>query len=329
MSRPDLLNDLRGARPTAPPELREHVRAIAASEARPPRRRVTWRLGVVVAFAAGLAIAAAVVATRGGGNETAQPTADQALNAEAAPPSLGATAPQAKARDSVHGSAIPAPSTTRAQRYRASLELRVANADEVASASRQAQAIARSLGGYVASANVNARGKAGSATLRLRVPRANVQDAVAQLSQLGTIVAEDVSVEDLQTQVNAGDRLVDRLQARLRSLRAQEQTPAVKEQIATVTKRIQQLQRTRAATLREAHYATVDLQLTTRKAAAAPPKPHGTGPLHGLGVAFTWLGIGAVYALALGAPFVLLGVLLWLAARTMRRRREATLLAQH
>jgi len=324
MSRPDLLNDLRTARPTAPPELRERVRAIAASEARPPRRRVTWRLGVVVAFAAAIAITAAVLATRNDG-DTPSGASDATLQAEATRDSAGSAQ---KSLTPAPYSQVPAPSTTRAQRYRASLELRVKNADEVASASRQAQAIARSLGGYVQSANVNARGRTGYASLRLRVPRANVQDAVARLSQLGTIVAEDVSVADLQAQVNAGARLVERLQARLPALRAQEQTPAMKAQIASITKRIQQLQRSRAATLREAHYATVDLQLTTRKAAAAPP-PGEAGPLHGLGVAFKWIGIGAVYAIALGAPFVLLGVLLWLAARSVRRRREATLLAQH
>lgn len=325
MSRPDLLNDLREFRPTAPREVRERVRAIAAGEARPQRRRLSWRLGVVVAFAAAIAITAAVLATRKDGGSPSSGAADATLQAEATRDSAGGVQ---KSLAPVPYAQVPAPSSTRAQRYRASLELRVANADEVASASRQAQTIARSLGGYVASANVNARGKAGYASLRLRVPRANVQDAVARLSQLGTIVAEDVSVEDLQAQVNAGDRLVDRLQARLRSLRAQKQTPAVKAQIASLTKRIQQVQRARAATLRDAHYATVDLQLTTRKAGAAAPKS-GPGPLHGLGVAFTWIGIGAVYALALGTPFVALGVLLWLAARSLRRRREATLLAQH
>jgi hypothetical protein len=34
-----------------------------------------------------------------------------------------------------------------------------------------------------------------------------------------------------------------------------------------------------------------------------------------------------VYALALAAPFVVLGVLVWLAARTIRRRREDALLS--
>ena len=146
------------------------------------------------------------------------------------------------------------------------------------------------------------------------------------------VVDEDELPATVERQRAPAEKMVqpdgDRLQARLRSLRTQEQTPAVKAQIASLTKRIEQLQRTRAATLREAHYATVDLQLTTRKAAAAPT-PSDPGPLHGLGVAFTWIGIGAVYAIALGAPFVLLGVLLWLAARSLRRRREATLLAQH
>src|SRR5262245_23086603 len=270
MSRPDLLNDLRTARPTAPPELRERVRAIAASEAR-PRRRPNWKLGVVVAFAAAVAITAAVLATRKDGGSTSSGAADATLQAEATRDSVGGL--QKSTRTPPQSSPLPAPSTARGQRYGAALELRVANADDVASASRRAQAIARSLGGYVQSADVNARGKSGYATLRLRVPRANVQDAVARLSQLGTIVAEDVNVEDLQAKVNAGDRLVERLQARLRALRAQEQTPAVKAQIATLTKRIQQLQRTRAATLRESHYATVDLTVTTRKAAASPPKP--------------------------------------------------------
>jgi len=40
----------------------------------------------------------------------------------------------------------------------------------------------------------------------------------------------------------------------------------------------------------------------------------------------TWLGIGAVYALAVGAPVAVLLTLLWLAVRTVRKRRENALL---
>ena len=71
--------------------------------------------------------------------------------------------------------------------------------------------------------------------------------------------------------------------------------------------------RTQAATIRAAHYATVQLHLETPP--AAQPVHHGHGPLHGLGVAFRWIGIGAVYVLALGAPLV--------AARRARLARGA------
>jgi hypothetical protein len=50
--------------------------------------------------------------------------------------------------------------------------------------------------------------------------------------------------------------------------------------------------------------------------------------LHGLGVAFRWIGIGAVYAFALGTPLVVVLALLWLALRTVRRRREDALLSR-
>src|SRR5215216_7243393 len=65
MSQRDLLTQLREARPTAPREVRERVRLVAERAPQPPRR-LSWRLGLVVALGAALAIVAAVVATRGG-----------------------------------------------------------------------------------------------------------------------------------------------------------------------------------------------------------------------------------------------------------------------
>jgi hypothetical protein len=134
-------------------------------------------------------------------------------------------------------------------------------------------------------------------------------------------------VQDVQAGLNATDRLIARLQQQLAGLRAQTpQTEAVKNQIAALTARIEALQRRRAATVRATHYATVSLQLATR--AAVTPPHHRHGPLHGLAVAFRWIGIGAVYALALGGPFVLLVLLVWLTARFIRRRREDALLSR-
>ena len=41
-----------------------------------------------------------------------------------------------------------------------------------------------------------------------------------------------------------------------------------------------------------------------------------------------WLGIGAVYVLVLGIPLALLGLLVALVVRTVRRRREDALLSR-
>jgi hypothetical protein len=68
------------------------------------------------------------------------------------------------------------------------------------------------------------------------------------------------------------------------------------------------------------------LNLSTREPAA--PVQQGNGPFHDLGVAFRALGIGAVYALALGAPLLILLGLAWLGVRAVRRHRENELLSR-
>src|SRR5712691_3264466 len=63
MSQRDLTAELRGARITAPAELRERVRLIAAADTT-PTRRFTWRRALVVALPVAAAIAASIVFTR-------------------------------------------------------------------------------------------------------------------------------------------------------------------------------------------------------------------------------------------------------------------------
>jgi hypothetical protein len=157
------------------------------------------------------------------------------------------------------------------------------------------------------------------------VPRNRVQDAIQRLSALGTITGEQVDVQDVQAGLNATDRTIERLQRQLRALRAQKQTPQVEQSIKSITARVERLQRQAAATTRSTRFATIRLHLQTPQAAA--PHRHATGPLHGLGVAFTWIGIGAVYALALGLPLAALLALAWFGTRTLRRRREDALLS--
>jgi hypothetical protein len=106
------------------------------------------------------------------------------------------------------------------------------------------------------------------------------------------------------------------------------QTPSatIAAHIVALETQIVRLQRAEAATRLKAHYATVQLHLTSAKA-IVPPK-HGHGPLHGVVVALTWLGIGAVYALAIGTPIAVLALLVWLGVRIIRRRREDALLSR-
>jgi hypothetical protein len=210
----------------------------------------------------------------------------------------------------------------RVQRYTATLSLREPTQAALSSATRRALAVAAAFGGHDRSVHVTQ----GNAQLVLAIPRQNVQAAVARLSRLGTITGESVDVQDLQPTVNMLERTIARLQRQLRTLRAQPPTDATKRAIDALTARVQVLQRRDAATRRAAHFATVSLTLTTAHPAAVHKQGHG--PLHGLGVAFRWIGIGLVYGLALGAPLAVLVLLLWLLARWVRRRREDALLSR-
>jgi hypothetical protein len=318
MSQPDLARVLRDTRPMAPPELRERVRLVAA-QATPPRRRpFTWRRALLVAVPVAIAVAAGVLATR--------PSERQA---QSTPPvyrkSIGAAVTQ-QTDHALAANQPVAPNATRIQRYNTSLDLRVRDAADLSAASKRAVAIAHSLGGYEQRVSVETARASGFGEIVLRIPKAHVQEAVRRLTALGTIVSENVSVQDLTTEVNATDRLISRLQRQLAVLRAQVQDAQTQRRVAALTVRIEQLQRGRATTVRSTRYGTVDLRLTTRRLPA--PVHHRHGPLHGLGVAFRWIAIGAVYVVALAVPFVLLAAVVWSVARTLRRRREDALLSR-
>jgi len=316
MSQPELIRALQGATLTAPEELRERVRMVAAQA---PERLWRWRRALIVAVPVVAAAAAATVIFYPRGHQQAVPTP--------LPLIVHGAAPRAAFANAAAGAkvALPTPGGTRLQQYAASLSLQVKNANAVSGATKAAVAIARSLGGYQQSVNVSADTGTGFASLELKVPKTHVTEAVRRMSALGTILSENVSIQDLQAGVNATERLIASLQRRLAALRAQPQTPRTQRQISALTTRIENLQRQQAATVRAAHYATFSLQLTTK---APVQKHHHPGPLHGLGVAFRWLGIGLVYALALGTPVVLAGLLVWLGVRALRRRREERLLSQ-
>lgn len=306
----DLIAELHAASTPVPPALRERMRLL---EPPAPRRLLTRRRALLaalpVAAAAAAAAAVAVVIFTGPTHRTQTLSrAPAVVHGEA----FGSSTRAAKGAPV----AIP-PSRGRVERYTARLALHEPTQASLSTASRQALRIAASLGGHERSVHVGE----GSAQLVLAVPRLHVEAALARLSRLGTITGESVDLQDLQAGLSTADRTIARLQRRLRALRAEPPTDATARAIAAATARVQALQRQEAATRRTAHFATVSLTLSTHRAAVAP---HGHGPWHGLVVAFRWLGIGLVYALAFGIPLALL----WLGVRWLRRRREDALLSR-
>src|SRR5262249_2400186 len=154
---------------------------------------------------------------------------------------FGAAAKAAAPSASDHAyRALPAPTLARPQRYSAAIELRLRDAAAVSAASKRATAIVAALGGFPSSLNVSAGGKTGYASLVFRVPRARVQAAVARLSTLGTIVGENVRIQDLGGRVSTTNRRIARLQNRRAALKAVDpQTSETQRQIAAVTAQIQ------------------------------------------------------------------------------------------
>lgn len=314
MSQRDLVAELRAAHVEAPPEVRERVRLVASGAPAPPRR-ITWRRSLVVLVPVAAAIAATIVFTRP--PEHQQTALELGRPPVTLAPNVGAATDRA-----AKAFAVPSPKN-RVQTYDATLSLRVERAHDVSDGVKRALRITTSLGGYSQSVHAETHGSSAVADLKLRIPRSRIQKAMAELAQIGTITDENVSTVDQTALLNNTDREIARLQKQVAALRTQPRSDENDRRIAALVTRIERLQRGEATTRRNAHYATVSLHLETPPVIVAQ---HKHGPLHGVGVALTWLGIGVVYALAIGAPVAVLLVLLWLGIRVVRRRRENALL---
>jgi hypothetical protein len=340
-----LVGELRSGETAASPELRERVRAIATRGPEPPgarfRRRLPRRRAALVLVPVCALVAAAVgvgVFTSGGGQKRA--VRDEAAPAPrpAAPlfnPSAQIPA-MAKAPPSFSaGSAPLPPSGSRHQLYSVDLHLRVS---DLSAATKRAIQLTRGWGGYVLRVDSGAGQKSGDAYLTLRVPIGKVQTALARLTALGTIVANHVSIQDIQGQLNQRYAQMADLRAQIAKLRArltytgltESQRAVLQAGIAQRQASLVELQDAQTAQKTRASFATVALELQTKKAAAvAPSKPSRIGEaLHNIGRVLVTEAEILVYVLLIGAPFVILAALLWAARRSYRRRREEELLAR-
>ena len=333
-----LATALRASRPVASESLRERVRALGEPE--PARERWSFRLPgrpVVLGLAAAALLASFVAAgitglggsdrksvsagvsrqpleqgtatTKGG--STFKPTLQRRLDKA---PVLSGRAPT-PAYDS-----FGAPAAGRLQRYDATLRLRVKDVDALSNAAKRAMSLTRGLGGYVASVQYSTSGsKRGGATLVLRVPVANVQSALGELTTLGTILQQRTGILDVTRRASRESRQIAQLERELAAADSA-QAPGIRERLKTLRVK-------HARLLKSVRLAKITLALTTpaKKAAAAPTRFDRTLDDAGA-VLLRELEI-LLYALVVAGPLLLLGGAGIAAARAVRRRADGRLLA--
>jgi Domain of unknown function (DUF4349) len=357
MSQPDLgdprfqeiVNELREKAPPAPESLRERVGATARSE-RGTRVGPRWNLGL----RRGLALAAACTVAVGVGAAlinglagSREPGQREGLGAESASPerapaeqkSLEATAPQVyEAQDALQkrasGTALP-PASRRLQDYNARMRLRVKDAAALDRGTKRAMRDTRALGGFVASIDFGTRPEEqGDASLVLRVPVARVQEAVARYTELGTIISQQVKINDLQPQADRLAQSATELRRRIAELVAKSRRSGLtvdeRIQLENARRDLQSVTGRQSRLVREASYATVTLELTTAQAAEKREEPGAFRTFWDdaskiLGTELIWL----LYALVVAGPFLLLAILALLTERSRRRRSADSLLAHN
>jgi Domain of unknown function (DUF4349) len=338
----EIVDELRAARPHASDALRLQVMTIAARPV--PRRRTLHerfggrrRLALLVPAGAALAMTAAVAIgiSRSGSPGTVGTAAPESAARSAGATGESLAAPPTAADAATAQKAAPGPVAGRAQRYSAALSLQVEDTDALSEATQRALAIARDLGGYVVSVHY-ATGDDGAASLTLRVPSASAADAVTRLSSLGTILAQNVQIDDLQESLDGLDRRQQQVRARIAALTAaidraesDAERARLEEQRAQARTELRELRASRAATAAEARNATVQLDLRTKETGAAVP---GSGSRLGRALdkalaVLAWEGVVLLAVAIAAAPFALVALAAWATRRTRRRREEERLLA--
>ena len=350
-----IVRQLRAARPPAPEELRERVRAL-----REPQAKRVWRLRPALVAAAAIAVTVAVgaaaiggltrsTATLHGGSHPEAARLDLSPKPEAALPAhagtVGGSTTSKRLRGVTFGPMVAkkpewrasdndqlrlAPDLTpgsRLQQYGVAMSLRVRDL------SRSTQAAVRQtrrLGGYVAAANYATGSNTGDSSLDLRVPVQHIQQAIARFTDLGTILSQRISVADLQAPL---DRTEARIAAQ-RKLIAQLEglstlTPEQQLQLQDAKRAVRRLSQSRTNLVREGTYAKISLQLTTRKAAAKNVAPGRFDRFRGdAGDILGKEAIAVLYALVVAGPFAILAALALLAERARRRRSDHRLLEE-
>ena len=339
-----LLCGLRAAQLRAPETLRARVLA-PAPERRPARFRMPSRrlVFVLVPAAAALAVGAALVhglVGSGGHPVVLRTYQTPAVSSGGAVTGSGVYGPVV-----VHGAAKAAPfaplptvGSTRLQHTAASLEVRVADTDKLSQATTAATRIATSLGGYAQSVVYRTpQAGGGTAFLELRIPAANVKQALARLAALGTLVSQQVSVQDLQHAFAVQSAQIAQLRRSIAALQQALQSPSLPDaqkvllqiRLAEQKRALAQRLHARTGTVAAGTTSRVSLVLSTKKSVVPAATHRGRiGRMVHSAVGFLALEATVVlYALIVVSPFLLLAGIAWGLNRARRRRDERRLLA--
>ena len=238
-----------------------------------------------------------------------------------------------------HGEAKALPSVagapTRLQHTDASLDVRV---KDTSAATTKATRIATSLGGYAQSVNYNsAPGGGGTASIVLRVPAQNVKAALARLEGLGTLVSQNLSVTDLEHDLQLESAQIAQLRRTIAALRTALNNSSLPEsqrvilhiRLAESKRALSQRLHARTGTITAGTTSRISLFLSTRNTVV--PVPHHRGRLGRMvhsAVGFLGLeGTIALYALIVVSPVALVAALMW-SLREARRRRDERLVME-
>ena len=312
---------LRVHAPRAPESLRARVLELE------PRRTPSRRLVLVLAVALVAAVAAAVVhGLVSSGPATQQVVRGFAPHVELAPSVKRPAVPSVSAGGAVGAAA------TRLQQYEASLELRV---KDVPSATTRATRIATALGGYAQAVQYSSSSK--SAYLVLRVPVSDVKTAISRLTALGTIVSQNLSVTDLEHDLQVESMQVAQLRRTIAALEAALRNPSLPDaqrvilqiRLANAKRALTERLNARTGTIAAGQTARISVELGTKHAVIPPAHHRGRlGRIVHSAVGFLGLEAAiALYALIAISPLALVAALLW-SLREARRRRDDRLVME-
>jgi hypothetical protein len=342
----EIVRELRGVRIEAPQRLRERVRELARQEPQPrlidrvravPVRRTLLVLAPVAL--AGVVAAAVVHGVTSSGPRSVKAAPAPVLRSvlePSRPHEQHGTALTDKAGAQGFAPAVPAPA--RLTDYNASIQIRVSDHDALTHATADAMRIARLLGGYVFSVDYTTpAGRPGNAYIQLRVPVGRVDDAMIRLSQLGTVLNQEVSMQDLQHVLERENERLASLRRTIRRLELALQDPSLPAhervllqiRLDDAKAALHRATRARRGTIRQGSTAKVALQLTTQKP-LAPTKGSHSGrfgrAVHSSLSFLAGAGAVALAALIVLSPFALLAAFAVAGVRFRRRREEQRLL---